>query len=82
MEDKERSAKVTILIYDPISKVSVMEKKVKLQKQKAYEYEGHPIFKYRLNIPSELVKELDWDKDSMLLLVKIKDKKLEIAKAS
>jgi hypothetical protein len=71
----------TSLIYDPIPKVSIMEKKVKLQKQKAYEYEGHPIFKYRLNLPSELIKELDWDKDSMLLLVKIKDKKLEIAKA-
>lgn len=65
----------------PYNICSGLEKKVKLQKQKAYEYEGHPIFKYRLNIPSELIKELDWDKDSMLLLVKIKDKKLEIAKA-
>ena len=62
--------------------VSTVEKKVKLQKQKAYEYEGHPIFKYRLNIPSELIKELDWDKDSMLLRVKIKDKKLEISRSS
>jgi hypothetical protein len=58
-----------------------VEKKVKLQKQKAYEYEGHPIFKYRLNLPSDMVKELGWDRDSLNLLIRIKDKKLEIAKA-
>jgi hypothetical protein len=58
-----------------------LEKKIKLQKQKAYEYEGHPIFKYRLNLPTEMIRELDWDKDSILLLIRVKDKKLEIAKA-
>ena len=58
-----------------------MEKRVKLQKQTAYKYEGHPIFKYRLNLPSEMVRELDWDKDSVELSIRIKDKKLEIAKA-
>ena len=60
---------------------SIVEKKVKLQKQASYKYEGHPIFKYRLNIPSEIVRELDWDKDSILLMVKIKDKKLEISRS-
>jgi hypothetical protein len=58
-----------------------VEKKVKLQKQKAYEYEGHPIFKFRLNLPSDMVKELVWDKDGTELLIRVKDKKLEIAKA-
>jgi hypothetical protein len=59
-----------------------VEKKVKLQKQKAYEYEGHPIFKYRLNLPTDMVKELGWDKDSIELTIKARDKKLEISKAS
>jgi hypothetical protein len=59
----------------------VTEKKVKLQKQKAYEYEGHPIFKYRLNLPTDMVKELGWDKDSTELTVRTKDKKLEIGKS-
>jgi hypothetical protein len=57
-----------------------LEKKVKLQKQKAYEYEGHPIFKYRLNLPTDMVKELGWDKDSMELTIRTKDKKLEISR--
>jgi hypothetical protein len=56
-------------------------KKVKLQKQKAYEYEGHAIFKYRLNIPSEIIKELEWDKENIELNVKVKDRKLEISKS-
>jgi hypothetical protein len=57
-----------------------MEKKIKLQKQKAYEYEGHPIYKYRLNVPSDIIKELGWDDDSILLSVKTKNKKVEISK--
>jgi hypothetical protein len=60
----------------------MIEKKAKLQKQKAYEYEGHPIYKYRLNIPSEMIKQLGWDKDSLVLYLRIKDKKLEVAKAN
>lgn len=58
-----------------------MEKTVKLQKQKAYEYEGHPIFKYRLNIPGDMVRELGWDKGNTELSIRTKDKKMEIAKA-
>lgn len=61
--------------------LEVTEKKVKLQKQKAYEYEGHPIYKYRLNIPSDMIKELEWDNDGVELLIKIKDKKLDISKS-
>lgn len=57
-----------------------MEKKVRLQKQKAYEYDGHPIYKYRLNVPSDIVKELGWDADKVELTVKKKDKKLEVSK--
>lgn len=29
-------------------------KRVRLQKQIVYTYKGHPIYKYRLNIPSEI----------------------------
>lgn len=64
----------------PYNLLFEVEKKVKLQKQKAYEYEGHPIYKYRLNIPSEMIKELEWDKDGIELLIRIKDKKLDISK--
>lgn len=66
----------------PYNLLFEVEKKVKLQKQKAYEYEGHPIYKYRLNIPTEMIKELSWDNDNIELLIRVKDKKLEIAKAS
>ncbi len=31
---------------------------VKLQKQVAYKYKGHPIYKYRVNLPSEIVDQL------------------------
>lgn len=58
-----------------------MEKKVKLQKQKAYEYKGHPLFKYRLNIPSEMIRELGWDKEGVELSIKVKDRKLEVSSA-
>lgn len=63
-----------ILLFD-------VEKKIKLQKQKAYEYKGHPLFKYRLNIPSEMIRELGWDKDSIELSIHVKDTKLEISRA-
>lgn len=33
---------------------------VKLQKQVAYKYKGHPIYKYRVNLPSEIVEQLEW----------------------
>lgn len=37
-----------------------MPKKVKLQKQIAYKYKDHDIYKYRLNIPSEIIEKLNW----------------------
>jgi len=33
-------------------------KRVRLQKQAAYRYIGHPIYKYRLNVPSEMIEKL------------------------
>ena len=60
---------------------SILEKRVKLQKQKAYEYEGHPIYKYRLNIPSEIIRELKWDKEGMELIIKSGQGKIELLRA-
>lgn len=52
---------------------------VKLQKEKAYKYKDHEIFRYRINIPAELVDELHW-KGGTELDIKIKNNKLEISK--
>ncbi|MGP8124955.1 MAG: AbrB/MazE/SpoVT family DNA-binding domain-containing protein [Nitrososphaerales archaeon] len=32
----------------------------KLQKQVAYKYKGHAIYKYRINLPSEVVESVGW----------------------
>jgi len=45
---------------------------VKLQKQAAYKYKDHPIYKYRLNIPSEVIDQVKW-KDGQELEVIAKD---------
>jgi hypothetical protein len=67
----------------PYNLLSEVEKKVKLQKQKAYEYEGHPIYKYRLNIPSEMIKTLGWDKEKNLeLIIRIKEGRIEVIRRS
>lgn len=34
---------------------------VRLQKQVAYEYKGHKIYKYRVNVPSGIVESAKWD---------------------
>jgi len=52
----------------------------KLQRVKAYEYKDHGIYKYRLNIPTDMVDELKWSEGTDLEL-KIKNKKLEVSKA-
>ena len=52
---------------------------VKLQKEKAYKYKDHEIFRYRINVPSELVGELHW-KEGTELDLKIKGNKLEVSK--
>lgn len=36
----------------------------KLQKQVAYKYKGHAIYKYRINIPSEVVESVGWEEGS------------------
>lgn len=45
---------------------------VKLQKQAAYRYKGHPIYKYRLNIPTEVIDQVKW-KEGQELEVTAKD---------
>jgi len=52
----------------------------KLQRIKSYEYKDHSVYKYRLNIPAELVDELRW-KEGTELDLKIKNNKLEVSKA-
>lgn len=52
----------------------------KIQKVKAYTYKDHDIYKYRINIPSDIIKELKW-KEGMGIDFKIKNKKLEVSKA-
>lgn len=55
---------------------------IKLQKQKSYVYKDYPIFKYRINIPSDLIKKLGWEDGNIELDIVIgKNKKLEISKA-
>jgi hypothetical protein len=55
-------------------------KRIRLQKQIAYKYNGHPIYKYRLNIPSEIVETLEWDSPHIEVEMRLKNKKLEIAR--
>ena len=49
----------------------------KLQKVKAYKYKDHNIYKFRLNIPSDVINELQWNEGAELNL-RIKNKKLEV----
>lgn len=60
----------------------VQIKKVRLQKQVSYKYKDHPIYKYRLNIPSEIVEELNWDSPNTEVEMTLKNRKLEIARIS
>jgi hypothetical protein len=55
-------------------------KRVRLQKQTAYKYKGHPIYKYRLNIPSEIIETLSWDSPNTEVEMTLKNRKLEIAR--
>jgi hypothetical protein len=57
-------------------------KRVRLQKQAAYRYKGHPIYKYRLNIPSEIIQRLDWGSPNTEVEMTLKNRKLEIARVS
>lgn len=49
----------------------------KIQRVKAYTYKDHPIYKYRINVPSDIIKDLKW-KEGIEIDFKIKDKKLEV----
>jgi len=52
---------------------------VKLQKEKAYKYKDHVIYRYRLNITPDIIGDLGWTEGTELEL-KIKNKKLEVSK--
>jgi hypothetical protein len=60
--------------------MSQQVKRLRLQKQVAYKYKGHPIYKYRLNIPSEIIERLDWDSPNTEVEMTLKNRKLEIAR--
>ncbi|MCV0392763.1 MAG: AbrB/MazE/SpoVT family DNA-binding domain-containing protein [Nitrosopumilus sp.] len=51
----------------------------KIQRVKAYTYKDHDIYKYRINVPSDIIEELKW-KEGTEIDFKIKNKKLEISK--
>jgi len=55
---------------------------MKLQKQKAREYKGKPIYKYIIVIPPKDIVELDWIEGIELDTLIIKDKGLFISKKS
>jgi hypothetical protein len=50
----------------------------KLQKQVAYKYKDRPIYKYRINIPAEIIENFGWNREGVELDFQIKGKKLEI----
>ncbi len=62
--------------------MSAQVKRVRLQKQAAYKYNGHPIYKYRLNVPSEMIEKLHWDSPHVEVEMRLNNKKLEIARVS
>lgn len=70
------------VIYDPIINNDNMteSKIIKLQKQVAYTHKDHPIYKYRINIPSEIIQKLGWEGKMDLEIEITKNKKLEISK--
>jgi hypothetical protein len=62
--------------------MSQQTKRIRLQKQVAYRYKGHPIYKYRLNIPSEIIEKLKWDSPDNELGMTLRNRKLEITRVS
>jgi hypothetical protein len=65
-----------------MSDMSEQIKRVRLQKQTAYKYKGHRIYKYRLNIPSEIVETLEWDSPNIEVEMKLKNRKIEITRVA
>ena len=51
----------------------------KIQRAKSYIYKGRDVYKFRINIPAELLENLNW-KQGTDVEFKIKNKKLEISK--
>jgi hypothetical protein len=55
-------------------------KTIKLQKQIAYKYKDKSVYKYRLNIPSNMIEKLGWQEHGVKLVIKVvKNNRLEIS---
>jgi hypothetical protein len=53
---------------------------IALQKQTAYRYKGKVVYKYRLNIPSDIIEKLGWQRHGIKLRIRVgKNNKLEIS---
>ena len=60
--------------------VEEYSKTITLQKQVAYRYKEKAVYKYRLNVPSDLIERLGWQKHAIKLRIKVvKNNKLEIS---
>ncbi|MBI1663886.1 MAG: AbrB/MazE/SpoVT family DNA-binding domain-containing protein [Nitrosopumilus sp.] len=51
----------------------------KIQRVKAYTYKDRNVYKFRINIPADVLKDLGW-KEGTEVEFKTKNKKLEISK--
>ncbi len=56
-----------------------LRRMAKLQRQVAYKYNGHNIYKYRINLPSEVVERLGWKEGTKPDFL-VKEKAVEIRK--
>ena len=55
-------------------------KTIKLQKQIAYKYKDNFVYRYRFNIPSNMIEKLGWQKHGVKLVIKVvKNNTLEIS---
>jgi len=52
---------------------------VKIQRAIAYTYKDHNIYKYRINIPKDVLEKLGWREGTDVEII-VKNKKLEITR--
>lgn len=56
-------------------------KYLRLQKQVAYRYKNRPVYKYRLNIPSQMIEKLGWQNpDTKIEIRLINNTKIELVR--
>ena len=67
-------------IIDDFIMTEEYSKTMTLQRQIAYRYKGKGVYKYRLNIPSDMIERLGWQKHAVKLKIKVvKNDRLEIS---